>query len=64
MAHILTIIPKGIWMGKRVQALSCLENDKKNIQQRLDCAAKLKQKLDADIFERNKKIEQNSKAKI
>ena len=50
MAHALKIIPKGIRMGKRVQALNRLKNDKQNIQQKIDTAAKLHEKLK---FEKN-----------
>lgn len=53
MAHILKIIPKGIRMGKRVQALNSLENNKKNIQQRIEVAAKFREKLEAENNERN-----------
>ncbi len=56
MAHVLTIIPKGIRSVKRIQALSCLRNDAKNIEQRLNCAKKAKQQLDKDIFERENKL--------
>ena len=56
MAHILKIIPKGFRANKRVQFLSCMKSNAENIQQRIDCAAKAKQKLDADVFERNNKL--------
>lgn len=61
MAHVLTIIPKGFRASirKRIQTLSCFEQNRKNIQQRLDCAAKIKQQLEVDIFERNNKLNKN-----
>ena len=51
MAHVLTIIPKGMRTLKRMQTLSCLERDAKIIQQRLNCAAQIKQQLEKDTFE-------------
>ena len=56
MAHVIIVIPKGFRMSKRVQTLSCMENDKKEIQQKLDFAAKVKQQLDKDIFEREYRL--------
>lgn len=60
MAHILTIIPKGFRVGKRIQTLSCMEQNRKSIQQRLDCAAKVRQQLETDVFERDKHLKQYS----
>ena len=62
MAHILKIIPKGFRTTKKIQCLSCMENNKKNIQQRINCAAKVKQQLEIDTFEYNKQIEQSALA--
>ena len=59
MAHVLTIIPKGFRAGKRLKILSCLNDSKNTMQQRLDCAVKAKQKLEADIFERESTIKQS-----
>lgn len=64
MAHILTIIPKEFRVSKKVQTLSCMKDEVKNIQQRINCAAKVKQQIEEDIFERNNKIKQNSDAAI
>ena len=62
MAHILTIIPKNIRTSNKVKILSCMGSKAKNIQQKLDCAAKVKKQLEADIFERENRIKQSADA--
>jgi len=56
MAHVLTIIPDGYRASNRVQILSCMKNKTGKIQQKLDCAAKVKQRLETDIFESENKL--------
>ena len=62
MAHVLKIIPNGFRSGKKIQILSCMKNDANNIQQRIDCAAKVKQQLERDVFEQENKIKQSAEA--
>jgi len=51
MAHVLTIIPRGIRTLKKTQTLSCLKQDAK---QRLNCPAQI-QHLKTDTFEHKNK---------
>ena len=62
MAHVLTIIPKGFRASKKVQTLNCLKDSTKNIQQRLDCAAKVKPQLETDAIKRNINIQHSAEA--
>lgn len=64
MAHILGIIPTGVRYCKKVQTLSCMKNNTKNIQQNIDCAAKIKKQLEEDVFGQNNNIKKNTIEKI
>ena len=71
MAHIIGDIAVMPRMANRIQILNCFGKDKSKICHRdvfnpetvnniIEQAAKVKQKLESDIFERNKTIEQRA----
>lgn len=73
MAYIIGDIAVMPRIAKRTQLLSCMEKpeeqvckkviyDAESVQQRINQAAKIKQQLGKDIFERNKIIEQSAEA--
>ncbi len=65
MAHIISKIETGQRMFNKVTKLSCMPkcpkkeiHDADAINERIMAAAKVKQQLEADIFERDKKLKE------
>ena len=62
MAHILNVIPKKFRLGKRIQNLNCIKDCSESIRLRLEQAAKAKQRLEFDVFERENRIKLSKEA--